>query len=270
LGATVWTWVIDGLALSGYAGTLKVRRRGRRVEFQERGEAMNAVDLGVNLFVTLFALLDPIGNLPIFAAATAGATLRQRISVSALICLFAMLFLSFFLFTGLGLLQFFGISLAAFRIAGGILLLFLGLDMARGDFLAMFADKDALSDSKDVRGYARRRFQRLVVPFAIPLMIGPGAISAVIINAGEAAQLGYAGMAGSVVAIAAACVVSCICFALTGYLSRVLGEVGMAIIVKVLGLILCALAIQFILLGLGEAIPGMISGAVTTPYPAAA
>ena len=76
---------------------------------------MNAVDLGVNLFVTLFALLDPIGNLPIFAAATAGATLRQRISVSALICAFAAVFLAFFLFTGLGLLQFFGISLAAFN-----------------------------------------------------------------------------------------------------------------------------------------------------------
>ena len=56
---------------------------------------MNAVDLGVNLFVTLFALLDPIGNLPIFAAATAGATLRQRISVSALICAFAAVFLAF-------------------------------------------------------------------------------------------------------------------------------------------------------------------------------
>ena len=95
------------------------------------------------------------------------------------------------------------ISLAAFRIAGGILLLFLGLDMARGDFLAMFADKDALADSKDVRGYARRRFQRLVVPFAIPLMIGPGAISAVIIQAGEAAKLGYAGTMGSLAAIAA-------------------------------------------------------------------
>ena len=47
---------------------------------------MNAVDLGVNLFVALFALLDPIGNVPIFAAATAGASLRQRISVSAMIC----------------------------------------------------------------------------------------------------------------------------------------------------------------------------------------
>lgn len=140
-----------------------------------------------------------------------------------------------------------------------------GLDMARGDFLALFADKDAIADSQDVRGYARRRFQRLVVPFAIPLMIGPGAISAVIIQAGEAAKLGYAGTMGSLVAIAAACAVSFVCFAMTGSLSRLLGEVGMAIIVRVLGLILCALAIQFILLGLGEAIPGMISGAVTTP-----
>ncbi len=57
------------------------------------------------------------------------------------------------------------------------------------------------------------------------------------------------------------------CFALTGPISRVLGEVGMAIIVHVLGLILCALAIQFILLGPSEAIPGMISSGVTVPYP---
>lgn len=228
---------------------------------------MNASELGVNLFVTLFALLDPIGNLPIFAAATVGASLRQRASVSFFICAFAFLFLLFFLFTGLGLLQFFGISLAAFRIAGGILLLFLGLDMARGDFLSTFADPDGGLDKNDVRGYARRRFQRLVVPFAIPLMIGPGAISAVIINAGEAAKLGPIGTTWSVGAIGAACVVSMICFAMTGWLSRILGEVGMAIIVRVLGLILCALAIQFILMGLGEALPGMISTGVTTPYP---
>jgi multiple antibiotic resistance protein len=229
---------------------------------------MDAVELGVNLFVTLFALLDPVGNLPIFAAATAGATLRQRISVSALICAFAAAFLAFFLFTGLGLLQFFGISLAAFRIAGGILLLLLGLDMAREDFLATFADKDAANDLKDVRGYARRRFQRLVVPFAIPLMIGPGAISAIIIQAGEAQKIGPTGTVAALVAIAAACVVSFVSFALTGPISRILGDVGLAIVVRVLGLILCALAIQFILMGLGEAIPGMISSGVTTPYPA--
>ena len=229
---------------------------------------MDALDLGVNLFVTLFALLDPLGNIPIFAAATAGASLRQRVSVSALICLFAAVFLGFFFFTGLGLLQFFGISLAAFRIAGGILLLLLGLDMARGDFLATFADKDAATDAQDVRGYAKRRFQRLVVPFAIPLMIGPGAISAIIIQAGEAEKIGPAGTVASLAAIAAAALVSFICFALTGPLSRILGDVGLAIIVRVLGLILCALAIQFIIMGLGEALPGMFAGSVTTPYPA--
>ena len=56
-------------------------------------------------------------------------------------------------------------------------------------------------------------------------------------------------------------------FAATGPISRVLGDVGMAIVVRVLGLILCALAVQFLLLGLSEAIPGMISGSVTAPYP---
>ena len=145
---------------------------------------MDAVDLGVNLFVALFALVDPIGNIPIFAAATAGASARQRMHVTALLVLFIVGFLTVFFFTGLSLLQFFGISLAAFRIAGGILLLLLGLDMTRGDFLKMFADADAVADAADVRGYAKRRFQRLVVPFAMPLLIGPGAISTIIIQAG--------------------------------------------------------------------------------------
>ena len=58
------------------------------------------------------------------------------------------------------------------------------------------------------------------------------------------------------------------CFWLTGVISRLLGRIGMTIVVRVLGLILCALAIQFILMGLGEALPGMISSGVTTPYPA--
>jgi multiple antibiotic resistance protein len=228
---------------------------------------MDAVDLGVNLFVALFALVDPIGNVPIFAAATAGASLRQRLSVSALICLFVIAFLTFFFFTGLGLLQFFGISLAAFRIAGGILLLLLGLDMAREDFIKSFADADATADAKDVRGYARRRFQRLIVPFAMPLLIGPGAISTIIIQAGEASKIGPAAQGAGVVAIVAAGLATFLCFTLTGPISRVLGEVGMAIVVRVLGLILCALAIQFILLGLSEAIPGIFSSGVTAPYP---
>src|SRR5690606_29461828 len=215
----------------------------------------------------LFALVDPIGNLPIFAAATAGASLRQRVSVSALICLFAVVFLAFFLFTGLALLQFFGISMAAFRIAGGILLLLLGLDMVREDFLKMFADVEASTEAQDVRGYARRRFKRLIVPFAIPLMIGPGAISTIIIVAGEAQEIGPVGTGAALVAIAAAGLVAFVCFALTVPLSRLLGYAGLAIIVLDPGPILCALAIQFMLSGLSEAIPGMFSSIATPPYP---
>lgn len=226
---------------------------------------MNAVEFGVNVFVALFALLDPIGNIPIFAAATAGASLRQRLTVNAMLCLFVVALMVFFFFTGLALLDFFGISLAAFRIGGGILLFMLGLEMVRENFLQSFVDADAINDAKDVRGYARRRFQRLVVPFAMPLIIGPGAISAVIIQASAAEQIGYAGWLAGVVAIVAAGAATFAGFALSGPISRLLGEVGMAIVVRVLGLILVALGIQFILAGLGEALPGLFAASVVTP-----
>lgn len=228
---------------------------------------MDAFYLGINLFVILFALVDPLGNIPIFAAATAGASWKQRMAVAARLCVIIVIFLMFFLLTGLMLLQFFGISMAAFRIAGGILLLLLGLSMAREDFLKIFADADAVADAQDVRGYAKRRFQRLIVPFAIPLLVGPGAISAVIIQAGEAQALGPIGLAASAAAILAVSVITFICFSLTGPISRVMGDVVMAVVVRVLGLILCAMAIQFILAGLGEAMPGVISTGVTIPYP---
>ncbi len=226
---------------------------------------MNAVEFGVNVFVALFALLDPIGNIPIFAAATAGASLTQRLSVNALLSAFVIAFMVFFFFTGLALLDFFGISLAAFRIGGGILLFMLGLEMVRENFLQSFVDADAINDAKDVRGYARRRFQRLIVPFAMPLIIGPGAISAVIIQASAAQEIGYAGQIAGVVAIFAAGVATFACFALSGPISRLIGEVGMAIVVRVLGLILVALGIQFILAGLGEAIPGLFAASVVSP-----
>lgn len=227
---------------------------------------MNAVELGVNLFVTLFALIDPIGNVPIFAAATIGATAAQRRHISAYLVAVVIVGLVLFYFTGLALLEFFGISLAAFRIAGGILLLFLGLEMAREDFLKMYADVDPTTDLGDVRGYAKRRFQRLIVPFAVPLMFGPGAISAVIIQAGEARHLGAAGWAAGTAAIVAAGLSTMLVFWLAGPIARILGDVGMAIVVRVLGLILCALAIQFIIVGFGEATYGVIATAASSPY----
>ena len=83
---------------------------------------MSPAHFAVNFFVALFALIDPIGNVPLYAAATVGATPAQSRLTAVYIAFFAFAFLTFFYLTGLGLLQFFGISLPAFRIAGGIVL----------------------------------------------------------------------------------------------------------------------------------------------------
>ena len=226
---------------------------------------MDLVQLGVNFFVALFALIDPVGNIPLFAAATGDATPAQRRTIAIYISIFAVLFLAFFHVTGLSLLRFFGISLPAFRIAGGVLLFLLGLDMTRSDFLSVFAGVES-GGAGDAEGYARRRFEKLLVPFAMPLLIGPGAISTVIIQAGEAQAHGLTGHAVGLLAIAAVGVTMLISFFLSAALSRALGKVGMAIVVRVLGLVLCAMAVQFILAGANESTRGLIRQTVAQPY----
>jgi multiple antibiotic resistance protein len=204
----------------------------------------------VNFFVALFALIDPVGNVPLFAAATQGATPAGRRLTAVYIAIFAFLFLGAFYLTGLAILGFFGISMPAFRIAGGILLLLLGLDMARGDLLHSFADSGAETADLSTRDYARARFESLIVPFGIPLLIGSGAISSAVIYAEEARALGAAGTAAGLAVIGAVCALIVAAFWFASLISRALGRIGMVIVVRVLGLILCAMAIQFMLVGI--------------------
>jgi multiple antibiotic resistance protein len=151
-------------------------------------------NFAVNFFIALFALIDPVGNVPLFAAATRGLKNSTARLIAVFVALFVMGFLIFFYFTGLSLLAFFGISLPAFRIAGGILLLLLGLDMTRNDFTAAMApgSEEALEGGQTAQ--ARKRFEAMIVPFAMPLLIGPGAISTVIIYASEARDYGMIGV----------------------------------------------------------------------------
>lgn len=227
---------------------------------------MTEGQLAVNFFVALFALIDPIGNVPLFAAATLGAAAAGRRMVAAYIGLFMAGFLIFFFFTGVGLLAFFGISMQAFRIAGGIILFILGLDMVRDDFTTMFADAAEGVEGQTPRAYARQRFERLIVPFAMPLLIGPGAISTVIIYAAEAKPLGWAGAGIGMAVILAVSIVVVATFWAAPLVSKVLGRIGMSIVVRVLGLILCALAVQFVLVGVGDATRGLINNDAKTPY----
>lgn len=228
---------------------------------------MSQWDFAVNFFVALFALLDPIGNVPLFAAATSGVRGRENRLIAVYIALFVVGFLTFFYFSGLSLLAFFGISLPAFRIAGGVILFLLGLEMARDDFTATFADAaDADEPPLAGRQQARRRFERMIVPFAMPLLIGPGAISTVVIYASEAKGFGLSGAAVGVGVIAVVSLATMFCFWAAPLITRALGRIGMTIVVRVLGLILCALAVQFILAGVAESTAGVILREAAAPY----
>lgn len=226
---------------------------------------MTASAFAINFFVALFALIDPLGNVPLFAAATEGARSAGRRLTAIYIAAFAFVFLSFFYVTGLGLLQFFGVSMPAFRIAGGIMLLLLGLDMARGDLMHSFADSGIDTKTLSSRAYAKARFESLIVPFGIPLLIGPGAISTAVIYAEEAKPLGAEGLAVGIGVIAAVSLLVVVAFWFTGIISKILGRIGMAIIVRVLGLILCAMAVQFMLTGFAEATHGLMRHETAKP-----
>ena len=217
----------------------------------------------INFFVALFALIDPIGNVALFAAATAGAKAGERAQIAVLISLVVSAFLAFFYFTGVGLLQFFGISLPAFRIAGGMILFLLGLKMVRDDMSQAFAEAGA--GDEDV-SYVRRHFERLIVPFAMPLLIGPGAISTAIIYASQARPFGLTGMLVGMGVIAAIGVSTLLSFLATPILTRILGKIGLTIVVRVLGLILCAMAVQFLLAGLADSTIGLIRHSAAVPY----
>lgn len=230
---------------------------------------MGAADLAVNFFIALFALIDPVGNIPLFAAATVGIADGPRRRIAVYISIFAFVFLTLFYFAGVGVLQYFGISMPAFRIAGGIMLFLLGLEMARDDFTAKFEPAAGPAEIEAVKNparYARKHFERLIVPFGTPLLIGPGAITTAVIYASETARLGWSGRLAGLAAIAAICLTVMVAFMLSGLITRVLGRMGMTIVVRILGLILCALAVQFIIVGLADATGGIIRAKAAHPY----
>ncbi|MEI6440205.1 MAG: MarC family protein [Alphaproteobacteria bacterium] len=226
---------------------------------------MSPENFAVNFFIALFALIDPIGNVPLFAAATEGVRSKDARLIAVYVAIVVLLFLTFFYFTGLSLLAFFGISLPAFRIAGGIILFLLGLEMARDDFTATFAIDD---DGVQLHGAAgaRKRFERMIVPFTMPLLIGPGAISTVIIYASESKTYGLMGTLiglGVFIAIAISTMLS---FWAAPLISKLMGKIGLTVIVRILGLILCAMAVQFVLAGVADSTHGMISKSASAPY----
>jgi len=217
------------------------------------------VTLIFNFAAAMLSIVNPIGNLPIFISYTAGERKQVRNWLAVFIALTVFVLLTTFLVIGTGLLNFFGITIAAFRISGGILLLLTGITMVRGEQtkrheeLAAKAAQNALKEAEFV-------YSKILVPLGIPLFVGPGSISTVILYSSnihdQATWLGLIGVLG---AIALAVLVTLL---LSDLIQRLLGTMGMEIATRLLGLVLAAIGVQFILNGLANATVGLINPGV--------
>jgi len=192
-------------------------------------------------FTTLFIIMDPPGLAPVFIALTQGMTPSQRRAIAIRACIVAASLLMLFLFVGEALLGFIGISMDAFRIAGGVLLFLTALDM-------LFQRRQARREDNAAEGQAEHQDDPSVFPLALPLIVGPGAITTVILLAGNSPSAAdYGAIAGVVFAVL---LITFLSFLAAPMIERALGKTGLNILTRVLGMLLAALAVQFVMDGL--------------------
>ncbi len=192
-------------------------------------------------FTTMFIILDPPGLAPVFIALTQGMTAAQRRAIAIRACVVSAVLMILFLFLGETVLGFIGISMDAFRIAGGILLFLTALDM-------LFQRRQARREDSAAEGQAEHHDDPSVFPLALPLIVGPGAITTIILLAGQAeGAADFGAIAGVLMAVL---LITFLAFLAAPAIERALGKTGLNIVTRVLGMLLAALAVQFVLDGL--------------------
>lgn len=199
-------------------------------------------DYLLNALVTLAVTIDPIGLAPIFVGLTRGMTDLQRRQTAIRATVTAMLVLVAFALVGEKLITFLGISIPAFRIAGGLLLFRIAFEMVferRDKRKQASADRaiEETFDQDDVRHLA-------IFPLAIPLISGPGAISATILIASGAPDT--LSLVGLLVIVALLILCCLLVFMAAGPLDRALGDTGRIVLTRLLGVLLAALSVQFV------------------------
>lgn len=200
------------------------------------------IDLFISAFVTLFVVIDPPGCAPIYASLTSGANAAQRRSMAIRAVLIAGAILIFFALLGEALLAFLHIDLDSFRIAGGIMLFIIAVDMVfekRTERREQRAEKvKATPEVEDVS----------VFPMAMPMIAGPGSIASVMLLVSQNEGLERAGVIFA--ALLAVLLLTMAALLTAGPLMRVMGQKAEAVITRLLGVLLAALAAQFVIDGL--------------------
>lgn len=202
-------------------------------------------ELFISAFATLFVVIDPPGCAPIFASLTAGTAPQHRKLMAIRSVLVAAAILFAFALVGEAFLNTLGVSLVAFRVAGGIMLFLIALEM-------VFEKRQQRRESRAEGVRAAEPDDISVFPMGIPMIAGPGSIASTMLLASRArglvAHLMFYG------ALAAVLLLTMGALLVAGPLMRLVGEKVEAVITRILGVILAALAVQFVLDGIREAL----------------
>lgn len=200
------------------------------------------------IFISLFAILDPIGIIPVIILFTAGMTAAQRSRTGRLASLTVFFILLTALLVGEAVLAFFGISINSFRLAGGILLMIMALKMLNGNINQLAPETQGLSadDSRSVLA---------IVPLSTPLLAGPGSISTVILDAHKGSDFShYLSMS---LILAALSLSVWLTFLAAPWVERRMGTLGIDVFTRLMGLILAAIAVEFIAGGMRGLFPAL-------------
>ncbi|HSF64940.1 MAG TPA: MarC family protein [Paracoccaceae bacterium] len=191
----------------------------------------------ITAFATLFVVIDPPGLVPLFIALTQGMTAERRRAMALRACLIAGVLLTLFGLAGESILGFIGISMPAFRIAGGILLFLTALDML---FERRTQRREGQKTDPD--------HDPSVFPLATPLIAGPGAIASMILLVGQSGP-GWTGTMAVLGLMWGMVIVTYLFLLASPPIERALGRTGTIVITRLLGMLLAALAVQFVIDG---------------------
>lgn len=212
------------------------------------------VELTASFLVALSALffvVDPIAAIPFFLAITRGDSVDERRRAARRASLTAFIVLAFFALAGSAILGWLGVSLGAFKVAGGVVLLLIALDMIRTQ-----PSRARITEGEVAAG--AEKDDPAIVPLAMPLLAGPGSIATSIVLMSRARDASAWMALPVLLAIAVTCLATWLILAGAARTERVLGRSALAIVERTAGLLLVAIAVQFILDGVGEALPGVL------------
>jgi multiple antibiotic resistance protein len=197
-------------------------------------------------FGSLFSIVDPFAALPIFLALAGGQPRPMQARTALRASLTCFLVLTTFGVAGSFIFSFFSITIPAFKMAGGILLFGVGLEMMR-------ARHSETRSTNEEQVEAETKEDVGLIPLGLPLLSGPGAIATVMVLVGKAKD--YAERIGVYAAVLAVSIITFLILRSAAYVSRALGRTGINLIGRIMGLILAASAMQFVIDGLRDAFP---------------